>query len=231
GGKLTWLPTPGMRRGHARQTTRDEWHREPAVIASSHLMRRNDRQRELCEQAEPWDLIILDEAHHARRKGAGSAAEGGPNMLLRLMRQLRHRTKGLLLLTATPMQVHPVEVWDLLDLLGVPPEWGKAAFLRCFEILEKPSRTHEGFDELERAYGETPVEAAVSAGAASRLRAQRILDALRDSSNIPRRQLQGGERRAALRLLRQSTPISRLVSRHTRELLRAYYQAGKIDTP
>src|SRR5690606_3712341 len=60
---------------------------------------------------------------------------------------------------------------------------------------------------------------------------QRILDALRDSSNIPRRQLQGGERRAALRLLRQSTPISRLVSRHTRELLRAYYQAGKIDTP
>src|SRR5690606_39797415 len=75
------------------------------------------------------------------------------------------------------------------------------------------------------------VEAAVSAGAASRLRAQRILDALRDSSNIPRRQLQGGERRAALRLLRQSTPISRLVSRHTRELLRAYYQVGKIDTP
>ena len=238
GGKLTWLPTPGMRGRHTRQVARDEWHREPAVIASSHLMRRNDRQPELCEQAEPWDLIVLDEAHHARRKGAGSASEGGPNMLLRLMRQLRHRTKGLLLLTATPMQVHPIEVWDLLDLLGVPPEWGEAAFLRFFEILEKPSPTHEEFDELarmfratERAYGETPVETALSAGAASRLRAQRILDALRDPSNIPRRQLEGAERRAALRLLRQSTPISRLVSRHTRELLRAYYRAGKLDTP
>src|SRR5690606_3157117 len=238
GGRLAWLPTPGTDSRRSQKVGRDEWHREPAVIASSHLMRRNDRHQELCEQAEPWDLVILDEAHHARRRGAGSAAEGGPNMLLRLMRELRQRTKGLLLLTATPMQVHPIEVWDLLDLLGVPAEWGEAAFLRFFGILEKPSPTHEEFDELarmfratEHAYGETPVEAAVSAGAASRLRAQRILDALRDSSNIPRRQLQGGERRAALRLLRQSTPISRLVSRHTRELLRAYYQAGKIDTP
>ncbi len=31
------------------------------------------------------------------------------------MRGLRHRTDGLVLLTATPMQVHPVELWDLLD--------------------------------------------------------------------------------------------------------------------
>src|SRR5690606_12851919 len=129
-------------------------------------------------------------------------------MLLRLMRQLRQRTKGLLLLPATPMQVHPIEVWDLLDLLGVPPEWGEAAFLRFFQILEKPSPTHEEFDELarmfratERAYGEIPVEAAVSAGAASKLRAQRILDALRGPSNSPRRRLDGAERRAALRLL------------------------------
>jgi hypothetical protein len=25
------------------------------------------------------------------------------------------------MLTATPMQVHPVEVWDLLSVLGLPP--------------------------------------------------------------------------------------------------------------
>src|SRR5690606_2161031 len=197
-----------------------------------------DRQRELCEQAGPWDLIVLDEAHHARRKGAGSAAEGGPNMLLRLIRELRQRTKGLLLLTATPMQVHPIEVWDLLDLLGVPAEWGEAAFLRFFEILEKPSPTHEEFDELarmfratEHAYAAAPVGAEGSAGASTKRRAKRSLAPLGASSNIPRRQCQGGQRRAALRLRRQSTAISRLVSRHTRELLRAYYQAGKIDLP
>ena len=75
------------------------------------------------EEAEPWDLIVLDEAHHARRRGAGSAQEKGPNALLGLMRKLKDRTQGLVLLTATPMQVHPVEVWDLLSLLGLPPEW------------------------------------------------------------------------------------------------------------
>ncbi len=43
-------------------------------------------EKELCDDAEPWDLMVLDEAHHARRKGAGSVAEEGPNALLRLMR-------------------------------------------------------------------------------------------------------------------------------------------------
>ncbi|KAF0116650.1 MAG: helicase domain-containing protein, partial [Rhodospirillaceae bacterium] len=39
----------------------------------------------------------------------------------------------MLLLTATPMQVDPVEVWDLLDLLGMPPEWTGEAFVRFFD--------------------------------------------------------------------------------------------------
>ena len=34
------------------------------------------------------------------------------------MRSLRRRTDGLILLTATPLQVHATELWDLLDLLG-----------------------------------------------------------------------------------------------------------------
>ncbi len=87
------------------------------VLASSFLMRRSDRQRELLD-ATDWDLIVLDEAHHARRRGAGTAQEKGPNALLDLMRELKHRCQSLLLLTATPMQVHPVELWDLIDLLG-----------------------------------------------------------------------------------------------------------------
>ena len=35
------------------------------TFVSSHLMRRRDRARELIEDAQPYDLIILDEAHHA----------------------------------------------------------------------------------------------------------------------------------------------------------------------
>ena len=91
------------------------------VITSSQLMRRKDRAKVLVEGAESWDLIVLDEAHHARRRAAGSAKEGGANALLKLMRGLKSRTKGLVLLTATPMQMHPIEIWDLMDLMGLPP--------------------------------------------------------------------------------------------------------------
>ena len=58
-------------------------------------MRRKDRAATLLEDAEPWDLIVLDEAHHARRRAAGSRLEGGPNSLLKLMRALKARHPGI----------------------------------------------------------------------------------------------------------------------------------------
>lgn len=237
-GKLWWYPSPAVRGREARSVSRDDWHNEAVVIASSHLMRRKDREAELCEQAEPWDLVILDEAHHARRKAAGSPTQGGPNALLRLMQRLKSRTRGLVLLTATPMQVHPIEIWDLLNLLGLPPEWDAQAFLRCFEILDKPSPSHveldyvaELFQAIERHFGPVEPTALRPLGISSNLKAKKILGALRDRASIPRHQLETKDRQAALKLVRSNTPISRLVSRHTRELLRRYYKAGKISTP
>lgn len=238
GGKMVWYPSPSMAGHYEKNVSRKDWHKQPVAIASSHLMRRRDREKELCEDAEPWDLIVLDEAHHARRRGAGSEAEEGPNALLRLMRRLRDRTNGLVLLTATPMQVHPIEVWDLLDLLGLPASWGQSAFLRFFELLGKPAPSHDEFDELaamfratEKAYGPAGVEALTRRGVTSKLKANTILKALRDPSSIPRKALDTAARAAAIRLMRATTPVSKLVSRHTRDLLRRYYKAGKLDTP
>ncbi|MBV9251793.1 MAG: DEAD/DEAH box helicase family protein, partial [Acetobacteraceae bacterium] len=237
GHKLAWYPSPAMRGRHEKPVSRTEWHKQDVVIASSHLMRRADRAKELLEAAEPWDLVVLDEAHHARRKGAGSAQEGGPNTLLRLMKALKERTQGLVLLTATPMQVHPVEVFDLLSLLGLPREWHEKAFLQFFEDVSHDNPSHEAFDRMaamfravEAAFGPVAVEAVQRLGVQSSLRAKKVLGALRDMSGIPRRRLAAEDRKVALRLMRQNTPISRLVSRHTRELLRAYYQAGKLTT-
>ena len=237
GGSLTWYPSPGTDGRASRAVPRTEWYREPAVIASSQLMRRRDRENELLEDAEPWDLIVLDEAHHARRRGAGSGTDEGPNELLRLMRRLRDRTKGLVLLTATPMQVHPIELWDLLDLMGIPQSWAASAFLRFFELVSSPSPSHEELNELavmfrqtEKAYGPVTPQALARAGVTNKLRGERILKALRDVSSIPRRSLSGEDRAAAIRLMRLSTPVSQLVSRNTRELLRRYYKAGKITT-
>ena len=238
GHKMVWYPSPALRGKHEREVDRDGWHKEPVVIASSHLMRRRDRVASLLEGAEPWDLIVLDEAHHARRRGAGSAQEGGPNALLQLMQGLKARTQGLVLLTATPMQVHPIEVWDLLNLLDLPPEWSPRAFLGFFDDIEEPNPASDAIDRMarlfqsvERRYGEVKAEAAQRLVALSRLKTNKVLRALRDAAGIPRRQLETVERRAAINIMRAHTPIRRLVSRHTRELLRRYFKEGMISTP
>ncbi len=238
GQKLNWYPSPGMQGRQERVVSRDLWHREPVVIVSSHLVRRADRQKELLEAADPWDLVILDEAHHARRRGAGSASEGGPNAMLRLMLGMKTRTQGLVLLTATPMQVHPVEVFDLLSLLGLPSEWGEQPFLRFFNEVLQDNPSHEAFDRLagmfravECAYGEVTATEVQRHGVDSSLRARSILRALRDRANTPRRQLETADRKVALKLMRLHTPINRLISRHTRATLRRYFKEGKITTP
>ena len=237
GQKLSWYPSPGMRGQSERLVSRAAWHEQPVLIASSHLLRRRDREAEMLHDAAPWDLVVLDEAHHARRRGAGSAAEGGPNNLLRLMRGLRGRTEALVMLTATPMQVHPVEVFDLLDLLGLPPAWTQDAFLRFFDEGMQQSPSHEAFERMaglfravETQYGPVPAAGLERIGLKPGLQARRVLSALRNASAIPRRQLGTADRKAALLLMRQQTPVNRLVSRHTRDLLRRYHAAGKIST-
>ena len=238
GHKLVWHRSPAFRGKHERQVDHGEWHKEPTVIASSHLMRRRNRSEMLLNDAEPWDLVVLDEAHHARRRGAGSQQEKGPNALLRLMQGLKERTQGLILLTATPMQVHPIEVWDLLNLLELPPEWSAKAFLEFFDDMEQPNPSSDAvermarlFQSVERCYGKVQMHDILRLTELSALKVRKVFRALRDGSSIPRRQLETAERQAAVRIMRANTPIRRLVSRHTRELLRRYFKAGMLSTP
>lgn len=237
GQKLCWYPSPSMRGRDVVATTATDWHKQPFVITSSQLMRRENRAEELLK-ADPWDIVVLDEAHHARRRGGGTGADTRPNKLLRLMRELKERAQGLLLLTATPMQVNPLEVWDLLNLLGLPPQWTEAAFLRFFNVVEQPNPSPDAMDEMARLfqsveqwYGQVPNEEAARLCGGSGLKAKKILRAIRDVASVPRRQLENNDRRSAIALMRANTPVRKLVSRHTRELLRKYYKEGKLTTP
>jgi len=237
GHKLLWHRSPARDHDFEKPVSRDAWHRKPFVIMSSHLARRQERHQEILDAAEPWDLVVLDEAHHARTKGAGTPQAKGPNRLLQLMRSLKRRTDGLILLTATPLQVHATELWDLLDLLGLPETWTPSAFVRFFAEVTKEPVTNESLDWLsalfranEARYGETPRADAERQTRLSGLKTRKILEALRDSVAIPRRQLSPDERRAAIAIIKRSTPVRALVSRHTRELLRKYFKAGKLST-
>jgi len=62
-----------------------------------------------------------------------------------------------------------VEVWDLLNLLGMPPEWTDQAFVSFYDALAKPSPSHEEFESLARLfrvfegrYGEVSAETVLS---------------------------------------------------------------------
>lgn len=73
-----------------------------------------------------YTCVIVDEAHRARRRKVpkvdASAEEvderAEANKLMAFLKQIGPRTKSMLLATATPVQLHPVEAWDLLDILS-----------------------------------------------------------------------------------------------------------------
>ena len=123
------------------------WRSFPILLASSHLARRRSRRDEVLA-AGPWDVVFVDEAHHAGR--AGSKAKGTPNTLLRLLQDMKaHGSwRALYLASATPMQMHAHEAWDLLQLLELPGQWGQDAgpFVHYYEELR------EGFLNREWAF-------------------------------------------------------------------------------
>lgn len=220
------------------------WNACPLLLASSQLAKRRDRQGELLA-ADPWDLIIVDEAHHARRREFGTD-KFRPNCLLELLAGtvakpgLKARTSCLYLLTATPMQVHPVEVWDLLKVLGLGGRWGalKDNFLRFFEQLRQPFQDRDWdfllamvADALEAAGG--AYDPAFEEKARERLG---FVDweTVKKLPFTPRRkaivsQLDPKAKVVLDLFVRTHTPLRSFLWRSTRALLRKYREAGLLQ--
>ncbi len=216
------------------------------LLCSSQLVKRKDRRRQLLE-ASDWDLVIIDEAHHARRKDFQDLTVRRPNRLLELLEGadglpgLASKTRGLLLLTATPMQVHPVEVWDLLVQLGLAGQWGASErnFLRYFQELEIARNSPEDADWAflarmardELAHG-GPLDPEVERVLKERLgfvgwaRVQDFLKAADPQSAVAK--MAPEEQNALVVLLRHLTPLRRRMFRHTRNLLRRYQERGLL---
>lgn len=237
GQSLVWPEHHFRQRPLKEDVKKEDWTKQPIVLVSSHLVRRKERQGEVLD-AEPWDLVVLDEAHHARRRGAGTAQERGPNRLLGLMKKLKDRTESLLLMTATPMQMHPVEIWDLLSLLGLPPEWTEDRFKDYFETLaanpdeDGLHRLAKLFQVTETVYGPLDVgdvEKIAKGMKLSPVDRAKVLKALREPSTaIPLKRLMTKQRQAAVAVLRAGSPVRHLMSRHTRVLLREYVKKGLL---
>ena len=70
-----------------------------------------------------FGTVILDESHKARVRGGLGESALEPNNLLAFMRQIGHRTRHLILGTATPIQTNVRELWDLLGILNSGAEF------------------------------------------------------------------------------------------------------------
>ena len=119
--------------------------------------------RQLLNQS--YTCVIVDEAHRARRRNRPKNDAGqpevderpDPNKLMRFLGEIAYKTKSMLLATATPVQLHPVEAWDLLYILsngndGVlggatkTSPWYSA--FRCLQIATGEQQVPAG-DEVE----------------------------------------------------------------------------------
>ena len=95
------------------------WTDHDSVIASQAWASWTPERRDEIAAVD-WDLVIVDEAHHARRQRQGSRVS--MTNLYRLVSELTSRPefsrRGVLFLTATPLQLQRHELFSLVEMLN-----------------------------------------------------------------------------------------------------------------
>lgn len=119
------------------------WARFPLVVTSLEMLSRGEEHpRAVADEGAFWDLVIIDEAHHLKGEKAFEAARG-----------LAGNSWGLLLLTATPMQLDPAEYHGLLTLIDAATAPTVKGFERRLARQEELSTAVRGLLEGRDAAG------------------------------------------------------------------------------
>ena len=207
------------------------------AIVSTGLMVRKERLANL-KQAQMFDIALVDEAHYARRSNSRTGVRGYPqynNLYKTISEYLRGKAQCLLLATATPMQLHPVEVTDLIALsqrVGAY-QYDPALMLQYYQLTaalaaNKPLAVQErdllrhSVNAIERA---DPLlwrylhEVVVNPMA--RLSIESWCQQGLEPSPL--------DKPALPKLLFAAAPLSRVMLRHTRDLLKIYRGNGKLS--
>lgn len=197
--------------------------RQPLLLMSRE-MARLEQNASIVIAAPAWDLILLDEAHAARRASQVETEFNSATLLLELLRklQLGGRARGLMLLSATPMQTHPWEPWDLLGVLGEGVPWlADFGVVRTYYEALAGAQDRPVPMERGRAIAATVAEddAFPVLSIATAELPTRLFVAARD------------DRHKLVGELRDGAPLGRRMHRNTRQTLRLYYERGLISRP
>ncbi|WP_462325578.1 helicase-related protein [Desulfoplanes sp.] len=224
-------PTPHTRIFPTDDTTTSNNLFSPNLnIVSTGLLARERWQRDLRAGAD-FDIALVDEAHYARRKNSNNGMRGEPRFgnLYRVISDiLRAKSRSLLLATATPMQLDPIEVYDLLRLINRvgPFQYDPGLCHWYFDILGRlvgrEAISSEEWEFLRKAvldithhdpiYNDFLKKAVIDGRI--RLSVRHWLERGRAFRN---RELPGIQK-----LLFCASPLSRVMLRHTRPLLEIY---------
>lgn len=109
------------------------------VLASSQWARGSSQRSHIFVDMEKFpDILIVDEAHAARVPAPEQ--NSSPSLLYKALEDASSKIPHLILMTATPMQLHVAEYHGLLKILGLPKTWQK---LKHFELaLTVQAREH-----------------------------------------------------------------------------------------
>ena len=232
GRRLRW---PG---GAERRLERGEnrWRAAPVLLASSHLARMRSNRAELLD-GPGWDLVFVDEAHHARRRG--SRPSDSPNQMLATLKALAEENLfgSLLLASATPMQLDTHDLWDLLTLFGLPDGWNRSAdaMERYYRALQEPfgDRDWRHLQKMMAGYLEEaapdPYVVEMIEEAAGLVEAARIREFHENPGFRQGDDVEEEARPSWDDWLRANTPVRDRVFRTTRATLRRYKQTGVLD--
>ncbi len=208
-------------------------------IVSSGIAQREGRQKQFVS-AEPFDIVLLDEAHYARRKNpnahdAGNAEYG--NLYKMISRKVVKHTNSLWLATATPMQLDAVEAYDLLRLTrrSGPFMDDPGVCLEYYAVLGKlidDKKSREISQQEWSFVGQSFVQLESLDGYLWDFLQNTVVDGRNNKvlKDLPIKTPKRPDIRTLKKPLFAASPLARVMQRHTRSLLEIYKENGKLNS-
>lgn len=205
-------------------------------IVSQGLMSRKERMEQFVA-ADDYDIVLVDEAHYARRSNPRAHSVGAAKygkLYQNLNKTVNKQSKTMWLATATPMQIDSIEAYDLLRLTNRVGAFGNDPTL-CLEyfaligdiLAEKKINAQEwrllgqNFHHIqaEDPYLQQRLEKTVVSGKnRNALKELPYTIAAPKNRDIP----------DLIQPLFAASPLSRVMMRHTRALLEIYKYNGEL---
>jgi len=117
--KRQWVDENGIEHPSAGHEGVADCPRRVGLVSQGLITHQSEAAEHL--QELEYECIVVDEAHKARRKNRTPfrpSEDPNPNNLMDFLLSVSSNTKSMLLATATPVQLHPLEAWDLLHILS-----------------------------------------------------------------------------------------------------------------